>query len=76
MRGFKYGSAKLRVRSSLLALGVGVMFAIPAAPAAAACTPNANGIAHSGGTAAVSSAIACPPAYGSSAGGDTGHKIG
>ena len=75
MRGFKYGSAKLRVRSSLLALGVGVMFAIPAAPAAA-CTPNANGIAHSRDTAAVSSATACPPAYGSSAGGDTGHKIG
>ena len=75
MRGFKYGSAKLRVRSSLLALGVGVMFAIPAAPAQA-CTPNAKGVAHSGGTAAESSATACPPAYGSSAGGDTGHKIG
>lgn len=76
MRGINYGSAKLRVRTGLLGLGVLVALAVPAAPAGACTTANANGVAASRGAAPVSSLTVCPPANGAAAGGDTGHKIG
>ena len=55
---------------------VAMALMLPAAPAQASCVPNAIGIAHSDGAAAVAATNACPPAYGQPAAADTGRKVG
>jgi hypothetical protein len=88
MREIDYGAIRRRTHRILLATGVGLMLAFPAASAQAqskadngantpqTCAPaNANGIDNSQGTAAGAATNACPQGHGSGGSG-TGHKVG
>jgi hypothetical protein len=61
----------------MLVIGAAVgSFAVSASPAAASCTTNAIGVAHSGGRADNAYTDACAPAWGQPADAGTGRKVG